>query len=70
MVSNSYLVHFGGEPSSVSVPSRGDWGLLRNKEVFQMASSLFPYLLEVIGGSYQKKVTSTPNISCFRPLPR
>ena len=38
---------------SVSVPSRGDWGVLLDGDVVNLFQVMFPYPPEVTGGSYR-----------------
>lgn len=42
----------------VSVPYRGEWGVLRNSDTYKIfLKTMFPSPLEVIGGSYMQKTT-------------
>jgi len=55
----------------VSVPYRGEWGVLQNNEYQYQTDSEFPSPLEVNGGSYlTKKVKSLLSTLSFRPLSR
>ena len=60
------------QQQQVSVPSRGEWGLLPQSVVgYDLKPDMFPYPLEVTGGSYKMDFqTQILLAKRFRTLPR